>query len=281
MLHLKVTSPRIVFFDCLKYTGRFIKLGLALLAMVGLGIGLGFGWQKLFVENDEFVISKVEIFAEGGANARFLTHSRLVSMTGLDLNKTIFAVDTDEIAAALESLPEIRSAKVNRRLPGTLKVEIDERLPVAWLACRSLRIQEYDRDAGLLLDHEGVPFRCDSDKLWEFSRELPVVMVKDAKEDEVCEGSPLEHKGLRHALDLVILAQEKMELVEQPVWVVVKDEILMEMKTRGGTIATLSYYNQEEQLDRLLKVISHARRQGRDLAQVNLIPERYVPVHYQ
>jgi hypothetical protein len=91
----------------------------------------------------------------------------------------------------------------------------------------------------------------------------------------------LEHRGLQYALDLILLANESLELTERPVWVVVKDEILLEMKTRGGVVATLSYYDQERQLEQLAKVTSHARRRGREVAQVNLIPRRYIPVQYQ
>ena len=110
MLHLKVTSPRIVFFDCVRFAGRFFKLGVILLIMVGVGVGLGFGWQKLFVENDEFVIRNVEIFQSGGEDTSFLTHERLVAKTGLDLEKTIFAIDTTKLEEALVALPEITSA---------------------------------------------------------------------------------------------------------------------------------------------------------------------------
>ena len=281
MLHLKVSSPRIVFFDCLKFTGRFLKLGLALVVMVGVGIALGYGWQKLFVENEEFVISKVEIFTGGGDEVRFLTHGRLLEKTGLDLEKTIFAVDTDALCAAIQALPEIKGAEVSRRLPGILKVEVEERRPVAWVACRSLGIKERDRDAGLLVDDEGVAFRCDSKKLWEYAEQLPVVMVPKADEGAIREGEVLDHGGLGYALDLVMLANETLELTERPVWVVVKDEILLEMKTRTGVLATLSYYDQERQLENLIKLTSHARRQGKDLAQVNLIPRRFLPIHYR
>lgn len=281
MLHLKVSSPRIVFFDSLKFVARFCKLGIALAVMVGVGIGFGSGWQKLFVENEEFVINDVPLTLKAGGAPRFLTHARLKEKTALDLEKTIFAIDTDELRAAIEALPEVKSARVSRRLPDQLKVTIEEREPVAWLACRSLGIPERDRDKGLLVDRDGVPFRCASEKLWEFGKELPVVLLPRAENAEIEEGRALEHNGLRHALKLVMLASEKLDLSERPSWVVVKDEIMLEMKTRGGTLATLSYYDQERQVENLAKLTAFARGKGRELAQVNLIPERYVPVHYQ
>jgi cell division septal protein FtsQ len=281
MLHLQVSSPRIVFFDCVKFLARFLKLGVVLLVMVGVGFALGFGWQKLFVENEEFVIDYLPIQLKGGGEARFLTASRVQKMTGLDLKKTIFAVDAEELQERIEALPEIKAATVRRRLPGTLKIEVVEREPVAWVACRSLAIEERNRESGFLLDREGVPFRCDSEKLWSHAEQLPVVMVPRAPEGTVEEGRALEHQGLQRALALVMLAKEKLEITERPAWVIVKDEIFLEMKTRAGTLVTLSYYDQERQIENFIKLTSHARRKGKELAQVNLIPRRFIPVHYQ
>jgi len=281
MLHLKVSSPRIVFFDMVKFSARFMKLGIAILVMVGVGIGLGYGWQKLFVENDEFVVSKVEIFNPDGEGTKFLTHERFVAKTGIDLEKTIFAIDTDELKKSIEALPEIRSAKVSRRLPGILKIEVDERRPVAWVACRSLGIKERDRSSGLMVDEEGVTFQCDSGELWEAGLKLPVIMVQTAEPNDILPGEAIEHEGLRFAFDLVKLANERLVGIDRPAWVVVKDEIMLEMKTLGGVLATLSYYDQERQLDTLVKANLHARRQAKDLDKVNLIPRRFIPVHYR
>ena len=281
MLHLKVNSPRIMFFDCVKFCARFMKVGVAILAMVGVGIGSSYGWQKLFVENSEFEIDELKIQTLDGGETRFLTEKRCVSKTGIDLNKTIFAIDTDELQASIEALPEIKSAKVSRRLPGVLKIEVEERHPVAWVACRSLKIKERDRESGLLVDEEGIAFRCDSAELWKVGEKLPVVMVQSAESSQIEDGRSIEHKGLNFALELVKRANDKFEGIERPAWVVVKDEIMLEMKTLNGTLATFSYYDQERQIKNLVKLVSHAELQGKSLAKVNLIPRRFVPIHYR
>lgn len=281
MLYLKVNSPRIMFFDCVKFCARFMKLGIAILLMIGVGIGLSYGWQKLFVENGEFEIADVKILTPEGEKARFLTHQRFELKTGIDLKKTIFAIDTDELQASIEALPEIKMAQVSRRLPGVLKIEVEERRPVAWVACRSLEIKERDRESGLLVDEDGIAFRCDSAELWKVGEKLPVVMVQSAGRGQIEEGQSIEHEGLNFALELVSRANDKFEGRERPAWVVVKDEIMLEMKTLNGTLATFSYYDQERQIDNLVKLISHADLQGKSLANVNLIPRRFVPVYYR
>ncbi|MFT6180478.1 MAG: hypothetical protein ACJAQT_002828 [Akkermansiaceae bacterium] len=281
MLALKVSSPRILMFDCLKFGARFFKLGIAMVAMVCVGFGLSYGWQKLFVENDEFLIQDVKLKTMEGEDTRFLNHERLVAQTGLDPMATIFSVDTDALKESLLRLPEITEAKVSRRLPGILKVEVTERRPVAWVACRSLGIKERDRTLGLLVDEDGIVFPCASEALWIYADKLPVVMVRTAKKSEIVVGEKISHNGLGFALDLVNLAAEKLEGLDRPAWVVVKDEILLEMKTLGGVVATLSYYEQERQLDNLSRLTSYAREQGESFTETNLIPRRFVPVQYR
>ena len=62
-----------------------------------------------------------------GETPQFLTHARMLAQTGLDPDATIFSLDTEALAIQLESLPELTGAKVSRRLPGTLKIEVQER----------------------------------------------------------------------------------------------------------------------------------------------------------
>lgn len=281
MLSLKVSSPRIVFFDFIKMGGKAVKFGLLIGAMIGVGAALNLGWEKLFVENEEFTINDLPLKTFDGNDPRFLTHGRMLEKTGLDPRATIFAVDTDELAASLAELPELTAAKVSRRLPGTLKIEIEERQPVAWVACRSLGIRERDRDLGLLLDENGVPFRCASDLLWEFASGLPVLLTAEAEAGQIVEGEPVSHPGIKYALDLIKLSTDKLVGIERPAWVVVKDEITLEMQTMGGVRATLSYYDLERQLSDFSKLVSHAQARGKELGEVNLIPRRFVPVQYR
>jgi hypothetical protein len=196
MLALKVQSPRILFFDFLKLGGRFMKFGLILMAVMALGFVGRLGWEELFVKNtEEFGIKEVPLTDFEGEAPRFLTHSRIVVTTGLDLDASIFALDTNELEETLRNLPETTEARVTRRLPGTLKIEVSERTPVAWLDCDQLGVVQRDRAAGLLIDEAGVPFKCASQTLWDFAERLPVIRVLQAEDHEIMEGQEIKHEG--------------------------------------------------------------------------------------
>ena len=108
-----------------------------------------------------------------------------------------------------------------------------------------------------------------------------MVLVESAQRRQIEEGRLIEHEGLKYALELVKRANEKFQGSDRPARVVVKDEIMLEMKTLNGILATFSYYDQERQINNLVKLVSHADLQGKFLAKVNLIPRRFVPIHYR
>ena len=145
---------------------------------------------------------------------------------------------------------------MGRRLPGKLRVKVAERHPVAWIASRSLGIKERDRQAGLLLVLDGVPFPCARDELWNYAKDLPVISMNILEVGEVVVGEEVENAGLKAAFDLVVLCLDKFEGNQRPAWVVVKDEIMMEMQTRDGVLATLSYFEQDRQIDQLDRLIT-------------------------
>lgn len=74
---------------------------------------------------DYFHIQTVQL--EG---ARFLTPTSVIAALGADTAASVFD-DGDRFVAKVESIPLVASARVRRRLPGTLVVTIVERTPVA------------------------------------------------------------------------------------------------------------------------------------------------------
>jgi cell division protein FtsQ len=77
---------------------------------------------------DYFHVQTVQL--EG---ARFLTPTSVIGALGADTSASVFD-DPRRFQAKVESLPLVASARVRRRLPGTLVVTIVERIPVALIA---------------------------------------------------------------------------------------------------------------------------------------------------
>ena len=129
-LTLAAGSPRLR--PALIVLAGVVTIGLAANAAPGL-------LQRL----DYFRVRRVEI-----AGLQYLAPAKVIAALGLETDATVF----DDLAAAgrrLGALPGVISAKVQRRLPGTLEIEVVEAVPVA-LAPRSGGLALLDSSATVL-----------------------------------------------------------------------------------------------------------------------------------
>lgn len=280
MLELRVSSPRILMCDALKLSARLFRYLIYAVVIVIFGVSLRIGYQKVFVENSDFVLQEVKIETSEGAIPMFVSRERVIQATGIDPEASIFSFDVDDVQDVLSALPEVASVDVTRRLPGTLKIELVERVPVAWLACPALGIEERNPQTGFLTDESGVAFPCDTQELANYAAGLPVVFAESLPDRAIVSGEKINHEGLSYALELALNADAILSDHDLPNWVMVRDELTLEMQTIRGTRCTLSYFDQREQLIRLDQLSRSARARGRAFATINLIPKRYVPVTY-
>lgn len=274
-LEMRVTSPRIVCFGVLRSLKRTMWLVFLVALLGGALWGARVGLRHIFIDNEEFRLQAVQLETNG-----MLTELHLVELTGLDLSASIFAIDLDRIREDLESRPGIEEVEVQRRLPGTLRVKVTERIPVAWLECRPLGISGKDPRSGRVLDESGVCFLCQP--WWEErARALPVVMISHAQEGDIALEKPLRHREAQRGLKLLTLSDRTLREAGWGLPVVaVKNDFSLLAATSDGTFVTFGMHEHERQLADLLTVREHVARKGRRLASVNLIPSRNTPVRY-
>ena len=125
--------------------GRRLKAGRKLIGGLALGLALWFGLPPLLRGIDFFRIRRVEI-----AGLQYLDPAKVVSALKLSPKASVFD-DLSPFARRVHAMPGVTSAEVDRRIPGTLEVTLEERAPVA-LASRG--------DGLALLDARGrvLPF---------------------------------------------------------------------------------------------------------------------------
>jgi cell division septal protein FtsQ len=129
-LILLAASPRL--------RSALIVLASALTAGLAATAAPGF-LQRL----DYFRVRRIEI-----AGLQYLAPSKVIAALGLESNATVF----DDLAAGgrrLAALPGVISAEVQRRLPGTLEIQVVEAIPVA-LAARSGGLALLDSSGNVL-----------------------------------------------------------------------------------------------------------------------------------
>ena len=117
-----------------KRFGRRALVLLLLLAVFALLFPLGA--RRL----DYFRVRRVEV-----VGAKYIQPRALLTLMAVDSGMTIWH-DLDPVVERARKHPQIRRARISRRLPGTLVLTVEERVPVAMLATAD-GVQPLDRDA--------------------------------------------------------------------------------------------------------------------------------------
>lgn len=271
VLHLRVSSPRIVFFQSLKATKGLIKL-VILLGILGAGGYYGTKYvQQHFLTNQEFALRHLKLDTNG-----FLNVNQVAEIAEIDPAGTIFAFDVDDAEAKLSARPEIVTAEVERRLPDTVIVKIEERVPVAWIACPVLGMAGRNPDSGILMDADGVIFKCQGN-LWDVARNLPVIEIPSAEEHEFPMGEKMQHGDAERALALIKLINNEVRGDWTVKRVAVKNFYSLVMTSSDNVEATFGMYEHDRQLSDLIAARKHALESDRQLEWINLLPKHNIP----
>lgn len=85
--------------------------------------------QSLFVQNEQFVIRTIETVTSGR-----LTKENIREFGGFEEGRNLFDVDLKAARKKLMDVPSIKSVEIQRKLPSTLVVKVNERVPLARIA---------------------------------------------------------------------------------------------------------------------------------------------------
>ena len=122
-----------------------LKLASGLAVVVGASLAVAWSAHHYALTSPRFAIRTVDLV---GAKRNSL--EQIKTDSGVSVGANIFALDTDAAERKLLENPWISEVKVTRRLPNTLRIELNEREASAVVA---LGERLY------LVTHEGVPFK--------------------------------------------------------------------------------------------------------------------------
>jgi cell division septal protein FtsQ len=273
-LHLKVSSPRIVMIQVMRGVAKSLKIAVILAILGGIGWGGYLGINHVFFENPKYRLQEIKLETNGHLN-----HARVVEVAKIDLKASIFDIDAKEVRRRLKALPEVIDCSVRHRLPGTLHIDITERVPVVWLKCRKLDFPGRKND-GILADKEGITFPCEG-ALWETARDLPVIVIQKASPKTFHHGIPMTHTETLRALKLINrFNQENLRSEWMPERIILRSDYSMEVVCNDGTRAIFGMYDHERQMSDFIKICNHTYNTNRVISHVNLIPKKNIPVKF-
>ena len=136
---------------------KFAGLGIATLLAVGSPF-----WAPLFLRRIAFFhVHRIEILG-----TQYVAPSDLLARLRVDTNASVWD-STEPLARRLAGHPEIQHVGIHRRLPGTLVIEVTERVPVALVPANG---------GFRVYDARGIPLPIDPARV---AVDAPVLMERD------------------------------------------------------------------------------------------------------
>ncbi len=245
-----------------------MAVGLLVFAWIGIRTLIN---SQLFT-NPKYQVRVIEVDTDG-----VMTREVALAKAGIKEGLNIFSLNLESAQRVLSSIPEVKSAHVERILPDTVTIKIEGRTPVAWIAPRDTGEDPTSMETACLVDASGVMMK--SEPFSPGHARLPVVY--GVPTEQWRPGDRVELPELLAALELFARAAERMR----------PDVILRAADVSRGwcieawgdpqTRFKFGLHDLPAQLDRLQLIMTHVGRTSRKIATVNLMPERNTPVTFQ
>src|SRR5438477_3344866 len=248
------------------------KVVLVLALAVGVVLGLRFGAKHFFFENPDYQLSQIETQTDGT-----LQRDQILKTAELRDGVNIFSVNLARVRDQLQQLPQVDEVQVIRKLPGEIDIKIVERKPIAWITSDKQISDPFASDVAFLVDARGVLMK-EKKLLPEY---LGLPLITGCTSESLEPGKIVESFEAKAALELLRLStasfmQTRFLIREidgsKGYCLVVTDKNISRI--------TVGFDNLDAQLQRLEQFLVYADDSKRDLATVNLLVQRNIPVTF-
>ncbi len=238
---------------------RVRAITVLLVALTGCAAAGYFGgqwvYEQLFTYNPLFTVQVLDIRTDG-----VLQPADIRAHYHLQQGMNLFAVELRALHGYLMKTPEVRSVDIQRQLPGTLTIRINERQAIARLM-----------NPPQVLDREGHVFRFNSTM-----EKLPLIIG--------CSVPGMPASG-RITDQPVLDALTMLELCARPRWSTVRPQSIdvahpeyLELRLAGGERIWLGRSRLEERLDKLAAILKTQAERGQPITFLDLTVDRNIPV---
>ena len=253
--------------------GFFVLASLLIvLSLIGAGV---FGAQRLlnsvFFTNPDYAVHSVEVATDGE-----LARDVVLRTAQIDDGSNIFSINLSAVEDRLRALPQVEEVNVQRLLPDKLKIVIQERRPIAWIASADANKSGFNYDSAYLVDRRGIVLKPKGSAPEYMT--LPIVIGVDLT--NVTVGQPIDRDPVKAALELIRDCPEVLQSRFQIATIDVSKEYCLVVSDKQRSVITFSTDTDDlmAQLRRLAMLLSYCERSSKDLQSANLMAERNIPV---
>jgi cell division septal protein FtsQ len=272
LLDVKVRSRKAVQHRNRRLLVVFSKIALVILLAGGIYVGARVAAKRFFIDNPDYKLSNIEVQTDGT-----LQRDQILNVAGLREGGNIFRVNLARVHERLQELPQVDEVEVVRKLPAEIDIRIVERKPIGWITSEKQIADPFASDAAFLVDASGVLMK--EKKLLPEYLGLPLILgcVSESFEG----GKIVESPEARAALELLRLSTRSfMQTRFQIREIDVSKGYCLIVTDKNHSRVTFSFDNLDTQLQRLEQFLIYSDDAHRELATVNLLVQRNIPVTF-
>jgi len=239
----------------------------------------GFTLNRLVYENKSFAIQRIDVQTDGVISA-----DQLRRWSGVRRGENLLALDLARVKRDLEMQAVIESVSVERILPGTLRLRISEREPVAQVTVPQphqgggleLKTFQIDQDGWVMLPLDP---RQRAVPPTEADDQLPLILGINAA--DLQPGRKLDSPQVQAALKWIDMFESSpmANLVDLKKIDVLSPEVLI-VTTGQGSQITFSLDNFDQQLRRWQKIHEECARSNKTIATLDLAVKDNTPLRF-
>lgn len=248
------------------------KIILCVLVVAGIVFGVRYGSKRLFFENPDYRLTKIEVKTDGT-----LQRDVVLKTAELREGENIFSVNLAHVQHTLQQLPQVDEVQVVRNMPNEIDVQITERKPIAWITSDKELMNPFSSDAAFLIDARGVLMR--EKKLLPEYLGLPVIAGCASESLEA--GKVVESYETKAALELLRLSTKSfMQTRFQIREIDLSKGYCLDVTDKTHMRVLLPFENLDKELQRLEQFLEWADQAHKEIGTMNLLVQRNVPVTF-
>jgi cell division septal protein FtsQ len=248
------------------------KIVLVVALVLGVLLGVRFASKRFFFENPDYRLSQIEAQTDGT-----LQREQILKAADLREGGNIFGVNLGQVRDRLQQLPQVDEVQVIRKLPGEIDIRITERKPIAWITSDKQISDPFASDVAFLVDARGVLMK-EKKLLPEY---LGLPLITGCTSESLEPGKIVESFEAKAALELLRLStasfMQTRFLIRE---IDVSKGYCLVVSDKNHTRITFGFDNLDTQLQRLEQFLVYADDSKRELATVNLLVQRNIPVTF-
>jgi hypothetical protein len=272
LLDVKVRSRTAAQYRNRRVIVLFSKIALVIALIAGIYIGARQAARRFFLENPDYNLARIEVETDGT-----LQHEQILRTANIREGENIFGVNLARVHDRLQQLPQVDDVQVLRKLPGEIDITIIERKPIAWITSEKEIADPFASEAAFLVDARGVLMK--EKKL--LSEYLGLPLIVGCTSESLEPGKVVESPEARAALELLWLSTRSfMQTRFQIREIDLSKGYCLAVTDKNHTRVTFGFDDLDTELRRLEQFLIYSDDAHRELATVNLLVQRNVPVTF-